>query len=33
MTFEQIRRFAEQANALGFIERDEKIKQAEESSL
>ncbi len=33
MTFEQIRRFAEQANALGFIERDEKIRQAEESNL
>jgi hypothetical protein len=29
MTFEQVRKFAEQANALGFIERDEKIKQAE----
>ncbi len=33
MTFEQIRRYAEQANALGFIERDENLKQAEDNNL
>ncbi len=32
MTFEEVRKYAEEANALEFIEHDENLKRAEQAN-